>query len=111
MVGMTACSWPAFSGRFDFCGGDVDCGQQILWTPVVHPPHQEDMLSPLFLQGNFDCCQHWADCCLYHCQDSHDHHFHGLHLFNWFLHGHADVHLHLFHSLVLGEVHLHCRFP
>jgi len=68
-------------------------------------------MSHLFLQGDFDGCQSRADCGLYHRQYSHDHQFHGLHLFDWFLRGHGEVHLHPFPSLVLGEIHPHCRFP
>ena len=62
----------------------------------MHPPHQEDVISHLYLQGDFDDCQHRAECGLYHCQYSHDHHFRGLHLFDWFLRGYAEVNLHPF---------------
>jgi len=117
-VGMIACSWPPFGGLCRFRGGDVNGGRRFLWTPVVHLPCQEDVISHLYLQGDFDSCQRRGDCDLYHHQYSHDHHFRGLHLFDCFLRGHGEVHLHpfhclvfLFHCLVLGEVHLHCRFP
>jgi len=111
VVGIIAWSWPLFGRICHFRGGDVDCGRRFLWTPVVNPPRQEDVLSHLDFQGNFDGCQRRADCDLYHRQYSHDDHFRGLHLFNCFLRGHGEVHLHPFHCLVLGEVHLHCRFP
>jgi len=62
----------------------------------VHHPHQKDVISHLYLQGDFDGCQHRADCDLYNRQYSHDHHFRGLHLFEWFLRGHGEVHLHPF---------------
>jgi hypothetical protein len=60
---------------------------------VVHPPCQEDVISGLNLLGDFDDCQRQADCGLYHRQDSHDHHFGGLHLCDWFWCGHGEVHL------------------
>jgi len=108
MVGMTAWPWPPFGGLCDFQGRDVDCGRRFFWTPVVHLLRQEDVILHLFMQGDFDGCQRRADCDLYHRQYSHDHHFHGVHLFDWFLRGHGEVPLHPFHSFVLGEIHLHC---
>ena len=96
VVGMTAWSWPLFGELCHICGGDVDCGRRFLWTPVVNLPCQGDMISHLYLQGDFDGCQHQADCDLYLHQYSHNHHFRGLHLFNWFLRGHGEVHLHPF---------------
>jgi len=53
-------------------------------------------MSHQYLQGDFDSCQCLADCDLYHRQYSHDHHFRGFHLFDWFLRGHGEVHLHPF---------------
>jgi len=77
-------------------GGDVERVRRFLWTPVVHPPRQEDVMSHLYLQGDFDGCQRRADCGLYHRQYSQDHHFRDLHLFDWLLRGHGEVHLNLF---------------
>ena len=62
MVRMTAWSWLPFGGRGDFAGGDVDCGRRFLMAPVVHPPRQEDVISHLYMQGDFDHCQHRAEC-------------------------------------------------
>jgi len=107
VVGMIAWWWPPFGRLCYFRGGDVDCGRRFLWTPVLHPSRQEDVISHLYLQGDFDSCQCRAECDLYHCQSSHDHHFRGLHLFDCFLRRHGEVHLHPSHCLVFGEVHLH----
>jgi len=93
---MTDWSWPPFGGLCHIRGGDVDCGQRFLWTPVVYLPRQEDVISHLYLQGDFDGCQRRADCDLYHRQYSHDHHFRGRHLFDWFMCGRGEVHLHPF---------------
>jgi len=93
---MIAWSWPPFGGLCRFRGGDVNCGRWFLWTPVVHPPREEDVISHLDLQGDFDGCQRRADCGLCHRQYRHDHHFRGLHLFDWFLRGHGEVHRHPF---------------
>jgi len=93
---MIALSWQPFGGLRHFRDGDVDCGRWLLWTLVVDPPRQEDMISHLYLQRDFNDCQRWAECCLYHGQYSHDHHFCSLHLFDWFLRGHREVHLHPF---------------
>ena len=93
---MTAWSWPPFGRLCHFHGGDVKCGRQVLWTPVVHPPHQVDVISHRYLQGYFNECQRRAECGLYDRQYSYDRHMCGLHLFNWFLRGHGEVHLHPF---------------
>ena len=77
----------------------------------MHPASQGDVIATVYLQGDFDGCQRWADCDLYHRQYNHDHYFPGLHLFDWFLRGPGEVHLHPCYCFVLGEVHLHCRFP
>jgi len=93
---MIAWSWQPFAGLCHVRGAAVDCGRRFLWTPVVHPSCQEDVITHLYLQGDFDDCQRWADCGLDHRLYSHDHHFRGLHLFDWFLGGHGEVHLHPF---------------
>jgi len=82
VVGITAWSWPSFGGLCHFRGRDVDCGRRILWTPMVHPAPQDDVISQLYLQGDFDDCQRRAECGLYHRQYSHDHHFRVLYLFD-----------------------------
>jgi hypothetical protein len=97
VVGMTAWSWSVFGKLCHFRGGDVKCGQSFLWTPLVHPPGKEHMISNLYLQGDFDGCR--ADCGLNHCQYSHDHSVCGYHLFDLFLRGQGEVDLHL------------CKFP
>ena len=93
---MTAWSWPPFGGLFQLRRGYVNCGRRFLWTPAGHPPRQEDVILRLYLLGDFDGCQRRADCGLDHRQYSHDHHFRGLSLFDWFLRGHGEVHLHPF---------------
>jgi len=93
---MIAWSWPPFGRLCHFRGGDVNCGRWFLWTPEVHPPHREEVMSHLYLQGDFDPCQRRAECGLYDRQYTLDHHFHNLHLFDWFLHGEGEVHRHPF---------------
>jgi hypothetical protein len=94
---MIVCRWPQFGELCNFRGGDVDCRRQFLWSEVVHPPHEQDVISQLYMQGDFDSCR--ADCSLYHCQHSHQNYFCGLHLFNWFLRGFRKVHLYPFQFL------------
>jgi len=96
VVGMTASSWPAFDGNCHVGGGDVHGGRRVLWTPVVHPPRPADVISHLELQGDFDDSQRRAESGLYNRLYSHDHHFRGLHLFDWFPCGHGEGHLHPF---------------
>jgi len=108
---MIVWSWLPFSGLCHFCGRDVDCGRWFLWTLVVHPPCQADVISHQNLQGDLDRCRCRADHGVYHRQYSRDHHVRGLHLFAWFQCSHGKVHLPMYHSMVLGEIHLHCRFP
>jgi len=44
---MIAWSWLPFGGLCHFHGGDVDCGRQFLWTPLGHPPCQEDIVAEI----------------------------------------------------------------
>jgi len=70
-----------------------------------------DVVAHMYLQGDFDSCKFQADCDLYHCQYSDDHHICSHHLVDWFLRGQRKVPLLLFGCLPLGDVYLHCRYP
>ena len=65
---MITSPWLPFGWVCHVTGRDVDCGRRFPWAPVGHPPRQEDMISHLYLKGNFDGCQSPADCGLYHHQ-------------------------------------------
>ena len=92
VLGTISWSWLPFCGLCHCRGGDVDYERWFLRTLIVYPPRQDDLISHLYLQRDFDSCP--ADCVLYHRQYSHDHHFQGLRLFDWFQHGQREVHLH-----------------
>jgi len=121
---LTSWSWPRLAcGQCDSRGRDVGCAQYVVSTPVartcydhdcvrqwLYPSHQEDTISNLYLQGDFNEYGHRTDAIehLWHHQCGRDHHCCGLHPFHWYpWDGHGEVHLHPFQlqCSVLAEVH------